>query len=67
MTDSTYTSLPHTHTHAHTHTHTHSRVFMTSEDITLTYIHSLQTCPNHCRYLPNPNRYPHFNQHLTLP
>ncbi len=28
-------------TDTHTHTHTHSHVFMTFEDITLTYIHSL--------------------------
>lgn len=41
---------------------THSRFSITSENITLTYIHFQETYPNHKHSLPNPN----LNLNLTL-
>jgi len=43
--------------------HTH-HVYITSGDITLTYIHFLETYPNLNQHMPNPNPYP--NQVFTL-
>lgn len=49
------------------HTHTmHTTVYLTSGDIILTYIHSVEIYPdlNHNHYLPNSNPYSSLNPNL---
>lgn len=47
-------------------TYTLSYVSITSEDISLTYIHFLKTSPNHNHHLPNFNLNPTLNRNLPL-